>query len=321
MKKIIILALLFAMPVEALAESAQDTIDKVILSYNWKPGTEARVIFSSDQIKSRNGKRTNMKMSGESTMKTVKHKKGLLIDFTYSKIDINADEKQMEGRMKKLMEKISAISPSYIINKDGEILDVIGLEEMRQTALKEMDKWFADADPKVKAQISNMLQSMLSNAQLMAQVQQDWNRDVGQWLGAEFEAGYVYSLDYETPIPMIGNAMIPFKGEYSYIGKTACNNKDKREKCVKLNYRSNIDSEGARIFITKMFEKMGAPKGEAEKITMTIDYELELITDPTTLYPYNIKEVKTVRVPALEGQPSSEQVDIKNYNYIYKRIK
>ena len=67
------------------------------------------------------------------------------------------------------------------------------------------------------------MQRMLSKEQLLAQMQDDWNRDVGQWRDAELEKGSVYTFEISSSVPLLGNTQIPAIGQYEYLGRANCN--------------------------------------------------------------------------------------------------
>ncbi len=317
MKKGIVYLLLLASPIPVLAESNEGVLNSVTLTYNWQPGIRAKLEYEVEKTKTTRGITKRSSLTGKSTMITVKQGDGIRVDFVDTSTTVKTDDKNTQNKFQNMLKNLTAVTPSYLVDSKGEITEVVGLEELRTKMLREIDKLLEGAESKEKQKFTRLINAMLSREQISAQIMQQWNRDVGQWIGANFEEGYVYKIDYEAPIPMIGNAPIPFKGEYSYLGKTKCNDKDKGESCVKLKYQSHIDEKGASVLLVKVFEKMGISKDKAEKIKLSIDYELDVISDPFTLYPFSVREVKIVKSPAPEGKPRAEQIEISRFKYTY----
>lgn len=289
--------------------------DTTSLRYNWKPGITAKVHFKFLKTKSLNSVIQERKMEGNYILKTITHKKGLQVDFSEMNTKFNANTNQEKDKLQKFIQKLSEIAPSYIIDPKGDLIEVVGLDELKIQMQTEMQKWFEDSPPDEKQKVNQLFQRLLTEQQIMSQLQQNWNRDVGQWRNVEFEKGFVYSIDFVSPIPFLGNVQIPTKGEYEYLGRINCNPSDQNQDCVNLFYKSFLDQDATKKVITEMFKKMGAEPPESFKVK--IDYELQVITDPRTLLPRKIIETKIITAPRKGGTSPIIQTDKKEILYTY----
>jgi len=289
--------------------------DTTSLRYNWKPGITAKVHFKFLKSKSLNSVIQERKMEGIYILKTKIHKKGLQVDFSEVNTKFSANTNQEKDKFQMFIQKLSKITPSFIIDPKGDLIEVVGLEELKLQMQTEMHKWFEDSPPDEKQKVNQIFQRLLTEQQIMSQLQQNWNRDVGQWRNAEFEKGFVYSIDFVSPIPFLGNVQIPTKGEYKYLGRTNCNPSDQNQNCVILFYKSFLDQDATRKVITEMFKNMGIESPESFKLK--IDYELQIITDPKTLLPRKIIETKIITAPSPGGTSLIIQTDKKEILYTY----
>ena len=225
----------------------------------------------------------------------------------------NPDKKNIQN----FIQKLSEISPSFIVGPKGELVEVVGITQLKDGMQREINTWFADSAPEVKQQMNKLLKAVLSEQQILAQIQRGWNRDVGQWIGAEFEKGYGYDIEFSTPIPFLNNAQIPTKGQYEYLGKTKCRSSDQERKCVELNFKSFLDENATQEVIGEILKKMGA---EAQvSLQVKIDYEVQVVTEPKTLRPHKIIETKVVTAPIQGGSTSAVQTEIKEISYTYQK--
>ena len=304
----IIIGMILSTSIYAMDES-------VSLKYNWQPGMVSNVKYSFTKTKSYNGQTQKRQMVGTYVVKTSLHKDGLQLDFSDHKMEMNMDSDSQQNKLQQAIQKISQIMPSYIINKKGELIEVIGLEELKTAMEDQIREIFKNSPVEMQQKMDQLMQQILSKPQIMAQLQDEWNRDVGQWLGATFEKGYVYNIEFASPVPMLGNKSILTKGEYSYLGPSKCQDHDKDQKCVKLRFESYLDQNATTTVLNEMFGSMGVTSPEA--FDLKADYKLEIITDPISLRPYKIKATNTVSSPVQGSTESVLQVDEKNYSFTY----
>ena len=287
--------------------------DTIALNYAWKPGLKMKSDFSHENISYTNEKMLKEKIVGSSLITTKKHSTGLQVDFADNRIDIVQSDAGMDEKMKKFFSKLTELTPSYIINNEGVLADVLELDKIRTVMQDFIDDIFAEGPPEVKQQMQGFLQNMLSKEHMMAQMHKDWNRDVGQWLGAEFESGYVYSVEYQAPVPLFGNLPVLTKGEYEYTGRVPCNKQDQENSCVELHFVSFVDPESAQALAKQSYKMMNQPLPAG--FDLRIDYSLVVITEEKTLLPHYVQEITAISTSeSLDGK----KTEVTTYHYSYQ---
>jgi len=289
--------------------------DNVVLTYKWEPGIEATISYIFKHTKTRDGKNTERTISGTQKMTTSEHQDGLRLDFTVLDNEVNAENQDKQENLQKFLEKVSEISPSYIISDEGKIAYVIGLKELHEQITSELDNSFKAVDHQKVEKVREIISRMLSEEGIMAIITRSWNRDVGQWIGAEFTKGKGYKVEFLTPVPVLGNAQVKTIGEYRYLGKVNCNQEDKSKQCARLVFKSSMDEKSIKKAVIEMMKKMG--KTIPETFMLQTDYEVEIITEYETLLPHSIMENKTVTISGIKGEPPAIQTDHKEFTYVY----
>ena len=67
--------------------------------------------------------------------------------------------------MQSFIEKVSQLSPSYIINNKGELIDVIGITELQQALKTEVDNMFFGSPVELQNKNKGDLKTMTSEQQ------------------------------------------------------------------------------------------------------------------------------------------------------------
>lgn len=291
-------------------------VDKVTLTYGWKPGIYVKVEgfqrqqkFIGDQ--SRGGYQGSMSY----IMSTQAHDDGILIDYLDIQSSIESEDAAFQGWMKTYMEMLTSAMPSYIINGEGEMAGARGVPEFRQTMLDGMETLLKDAPPAQKQQVLAGVSQALSEEMLNSKLADEWNMVVGQWLGAELEDDGVYEAEFETPMPALGNQPVRTVASYEFVGRVNCDSSDKAASCAKLLFHAETDP----VSVTEMLRKM-IPEGQpVPDFKMSIVHDLELVTDPDTLLPYYVRQVKNTSSPmeTPEGMATIRQVEESEYRYLY----
>lgn len=290
--------------------------DKVKLTYGWKKGMVANVHMDSERIRRKGTASVTSRIKETYTIKTEAHKSGILINFSNAKVKVTqSGASGNQEKIQQFISKISALSPSYVIDKEGVLVDVENLDKMKKVIDDEFAKMFSDAPKEVQSKMRPLMAALTSKPQLMAQLSSEWNRDVGQWIGGELESGFVYELEFSTQMPMFGNTAIPSKGKYEYKGKVPCDAGKKDSNCVLLSYVSSIDKKAFRPVMEEFFKKIGAemPEGYSPQV----DLRVELVTEPTTLIPHSVKSEKIIKTSMIANQPGVERIERVNYVYEY----
>lgn len=291
-------------------------VDKVSLNYGWKPGIYVKV----------NGYQSQEKMLGEQSsgkmrvdmsyiMGTQAHGEGLRVDFMDVKTSIAAEEQPLQEWMKNYLEAISGSLPSYVINAQGEMVGAIGLSKFRETMVGSIASALQEAPAPQRQQIMAGLEQVFSEESLNYQLASDWGLYVGQWLGAELEDDGIYELEFETPIPALGNQVVKSIAQIEFAGRVNCDSNDQSQRCVTLLYRSQTDDVSVDELLRKIM-----PAGEpVPDMNFSVELDLELVTDPDNLLTYNIRQTKRTSSPieTANGLVTATQVEESEYKFLY----
>lgn len=293
--------------------------DTVTLNYGWVPGLYAEVDGYQTQQKSLDGQsQGNSRVDMSYVMTTQTHEVGIQVDYSEIKTSVHSDDSRMQGFMKGFMESVSGAMPSYLIGPDGEMSGVTNVPELRQEIINNLSELMKDAPEAQKQQIFASVGQLFSEENLMRQLEEEWNLYVGQWLGAELEDDGVYELEFDTPIPALGNQMVKSVAQYEFAGRVNCDNSDESQSCVRLFYRSETDS----VSVTELLRKL-VPQGQPiPDIDISVTLDMEIIADPDTLLPYYTKRVEQSASPVEtpNGTVTATQVQSSELRYRYQNV-
>ncbi len=307
---------------DKLVESQGDITQ---LSYGWHPDISAEVKYKRVETKSMTGKEDSIiTMNGAYLLRTKKHQKGLEIVFDEIHFDFyDTTGSVLNNKMQQFIQELMGISPSYIIDQEGYLIEITKFDKFQKKIKKEMLAFFDDAPEEELTKIQQFVNSIFSKEQLLMQIDNEWNRDVGQWIGAELEQGYTYEVEFTRAIPMLGNLEVPNKGSYEFLERVPCDNLDSNKACVKLSFFSAVDENATQPILEQMMRNMGVEDETTIKalsnIGMKIDYSLEIITEEKSLLPFYVKEIKKTTVPNPETGHNITKDEISEYRYKYVR--
>ena len=310
MRDTILAALLAATSQLALADSHSTTLE-----YGWHAGITSKVEYSLRKKRVQQGVERGQSMTGSYVLRTSEHPGGIRIDFSDVTNRIDGDDTGAAEHLAGLMEAVAANPPTYVVSPAGEVTGVVGLAELTARVRESVSAMLENAPAEVRTRIDGLMGQMLTERNMLAQLQQEWNRDVGQWIGAELEQGYLYELDFQAPVPMFGNVTVPTRATFEYLGRARCNERSERARCVVLVYSSSVDEQGSRAILEALFERIGAPL--PADLVFKVDHRVELLTEPDTLLPHRVQVTKASEVPVPGGNTVVSQLEVKEFSYTY----
>ncbi len=307
---VVSLCLLFsaAMMVQANDVKSKPT-DSTSLTYQWQPHQKIGVVyeFTTD---SRQNQST---IKGAYTMNTLPHAKGMEIKFTDMQNEVISEDAKFKGFMGAFLNTMLQHSPSYIINKSGELVELGNVQAYRSNVRAGLSDISQQLPAKRRSQVESMINAMTTEEQLMASISEEWGRMVGAWLDTEMEHGETYTSSHQAPIPMLGNLPVTMSSEFSLVGRVPCHAKAKANNCVKLTAYSYVGRDEGKKFIQALEQQFNM--SVSKHSTFTITTEVEIITEPNTLYPHSITERKLTSVPTPKG--IQEKSELKTYRFQY----
>ncbi len=309
-------------PVEQPVEqpAAPQGADVVHLTYDWPIGLIARAHYRLDKEREGNGGDFAYAVKGHYRIETERSSQGLQVNFSEVELGVDdggASPEGVEGYVRRLAAQAAAISPGYVVSDAGELVAVTDVADLRAALLQELEAFAADQPADVRQRIGEMLDRLLSEEQLVARIQGEWNRDVGQWLDARLERGYVYETEFDSVLPLAGNATVPTKAQYRYLGRVPCSDRDTGTRCVKLDMQSFIDPDGFRPAMERFFEQLG--RRMPEDMDVRMDYTVTVVTEPDTLIPHEVRWSKVTVASLGEGGSDTRRAERGHIAYTYLR--
>ena len=291
--------------------------DTVELQYGWYPDISIAVEYhKTELIKKSGGEKDTFNVDGNYLIRTKTHPDGLQIDFEPIYFIFNkSGHADADNKLQEFMQRLTGINPSYVINTEGSFHEIIKFDEFSKAIKNEMSDFFKDIPEQQFTKIQQLVNTAFSREQIMSQLQDEWNRDVGQWAGGKLERGYTYDIKFNRPIPILDNLQVPGIGHYEYTGRTPCNHIDKNNSCVRLNYYSQINEEATKPIMQELFKKMGIK--DKKDFSFKVDYNLEVITEEKTLFPHYVKETTSTLLPNTAQDNLLEKKVTKEFNYTY----
>lgn len=291
-------------------------VDTVEFSYAWAPGTYAKVAanVTSEKIHSGTSQGT-MIIDTSYVMSTKTHEIGLQVEFLNAEVTINSEGRELPAFMQAYMERLSEAIPSYLIDASGDLIGVTDLSAFRENLVYGMEAALEDAPPEVKDQLIGGLGAVFTEEVLNAQIADNWNMTVAQWVGAELDNDGVYELEFETPVPALDNQLVSTYAQFEFVERVNCDDLDRNESCVLLHYRSQTDDVDTR----RIMETLVGDIAEVPDYVVSVTNELELVTDPENLLPYyyRLETRSSAPVQTENGVSTFEQIDVQEYDYLY----
>ncbi len=297
--------------------------ETIKLKFAWPVNKRIKETYSVTKIDFRNGQEGEAVINGHSIYSTKKHPKGLQIDFLdskWSKEFEDDEDKAKQEKLKKFYEQASNIKPSYVISEEGTFIDVLEIDEIKQSIEKifeDISLEFPDFPEREKA--LGFLNKLYSKSYLFKRMSHEWIRDVGQWVGAELEQEAVYQGKFKQSIPILGkNVEVPIFSRVVFVGRSACHKKDQIYNCVDLRVETQVDEEGAMEIIRPILSEF-SDEELPKSINLKFTSSFQLITEPDTLLPHQAVLIKNY----FSNDPNTEiatlqKREIKKFNYSYR---
>lgn len=296
---------------------ADEQGDTVLLQYSGAAGSKAVGEVYADTIKIENGKETvEMTMEGSLKLHATEHADGTLYRQFDNNISVNTDMDQMQGFMRPIIEAYSNMEMRSVVSPEGEILTLEGLDEAISATQEALKGLAEDVPEEAKPYFDMVLNNAVSEETLLNQAKETWFHQVGMWIGAEFEKGYVYSSEYVEAVPAFGNLELQFDATYEYLGKVACNKGTEALNCVELAFNSVLHADHAKKLTEAIAEQLKLPL--PEDFIMSIEQEIFIIAEPSTLKTHRFGEIKTVSAPNDDQSGWSQKVDRMFIDYTYE---
>lgn len=310
---------LCAVPLQGQAGADPVAPDIVTLSFDWPVGMAARVTGSQHRAKGSGEAADTTRMEFSYDLRVREHPRGRRIDFEGFHMPGVTAESGLEARV---ASALGALTPSYVISLEGDLVDVTGLDEVRAMAESVLRPVL---DSVGSPALEGYVAQALSREVLMAQAAEEWTSLVAAWVGAEWELGQAYELETEQALPMLGGELVPFRYEFGVLDRVACTAGEAEARCVELIMRSWPDPTAIGEFVEKftsdlMREAAGAEAPEVVMKDLSIDNEVVLVAEPATLIPYALTITRQTRTTVEAGgvEEEASETRVQSYRYEYR---
>lgn len=293
--------------------------DIVRLRFAWPENLNFKSRFTLRETLHEGEQKTVVDSIGTGTISTNRHSEGLEIKNRNVKIStkvIGMDHSPFKKKFQKFLVGLSENDTGYIAGFSGELLEVVGLKKVEGDIKNKIDVFFQNIhDSPEKTKAFNRAMQVISNGQLLRDLEDNWNESIGQWAGGELVAGEIFEMEGEQEFPEFGMALIIAR--YLYVGKVPCNVSDLKGSCVELH----ADFEVSPAWLEEKKKKFDRDKlsGVSQKKTSQLKSSKSkflLITEPDTLLPH--KSILTKRTHHVnESGISLEHAIRLEENFIY----
>ncbi|MEM7416327.1 MAG: hypothetical protein AAF389_12565 [Gemmatimonadota bacterium] len=241
---------------------------------------------------------------------------GLRIHFENFDMPGSEDADDVESR---LMSLLGSASPDYFVSPDGELLDIGELDE----TIEIMKEFVGTLTDSIQSEaLEEYMGQAMSPEVLYAQAAEQWNALVGTWIEAVSEVGMAYELDIEQPLPMLGNALVPFTLELGTTGWLPCSEDEASNDCVELILRSFPNPELIREHVADFTQRLLSEAAGSAAPQMTfedleIENEVILIAEPEGLIPHRLTITQSSRAVVEMAGIVQEGGQIRIADFVY----
>lgn len=295
---------------------ADEVGDTVVLQFNWQAGIHSSAKVVAERVSVKNDQETiQSTMTANVISRLEAHPDGFSVFQTTDNVNIQADMGEMTQYIKPLMESVSTVDTQYIVSNTGELLDIEGLEPVIESLRETIGLMVDDSPAEIKPVLNNMATQMVNKEHMVSKAFDSWNAQVQQWIGAEFEKGYYYAVEYSEPVVAFGGLELDFTGAYEYQGKAECNETGKEQGCVVLLFTSSLLPASAAQLTDIVIQQMNLPIPDG--LEMSLDTSILLITEAETLKPHYYEKIQTTTFPNKNEAETEQRINRSSYTYTY----
>lgn len=276
-------------------DSAGET---VALAFNWPAGLSAQIDFRQRRIQRRGIGADTLDMTATYRMRVEEHPRGLLMRTEGTEpmrlSDTNADRELL---MRDLVVRLNSLVLSSIVSVDGTLLDVHGLDGMRDAVWVSLEPLMRELGP-VAPEFRRIMQDVMSDEAMLAVAKEDWNAIVGFWIDAELETGWTYESQFDAPLPMYPDRVIPYDHEFALLGRVDCDTGETfpTADCVELFLTTRPNEAALAAAISEILPPLlvdGQPVA-GPRMRLDVEHYVRLRAEPAGLLPHLVEMGSTV---------------------------
>ncbi|HSR35829.1 MAG TPA: hypothetical protein VLL73_01515 [Desulfurivibrionaceae bacterium] len=314
-----------AAPALALIQPPAPSSETIHLHFAWPAGLKGSSTYqSTKRVNSGRGEKRET-VSGTTTFTVKAAGEELIIHQQTPSITVQGSTPEQTATMQKLYDALGKVKLAFVVGQDGAYRRLDGLEELRSTLLHELELGFATTLQGMpvtdRKRVLDTLASALSTEQLETLIVAQWNREVAQWTDADLEPDVWYTLEFSSRVPMFNNADIPMSARFRTTGRVPCTAADKKISCVALEMQSHADPNAVGKQVADFVDKLAGKSLPITFENLQLTTTLRLVTDPSTLLPYEVifTETSSVTVSADGTSQETRKFEESVYRYTYDR--
>lgn len=288
--------------------------DTVHLRFGWPLGLNARVTAQKVRTRSRAGKPDTSHAQFTYQLTVHPHARGRLVRYHgWAAPGIGAFSNVAE-----LEERVSALTPSVIVDTTGAFVGIEGIDAMQRELIALLAPHSRGADT-LGPGVRELLERLRSPELLTALSEYEWNALVGTWIESDFVIGMLYESEYELPFALVPSIMIPIVQDFIAHERVPCGPEEAERRCVELESRLYHDKAAIRRALDSVMAQV-VPRDVVGGIEdYEIETEMRLIAEPATLIPHLLVVSKrvTLRTKSAQGVEEATHSDTKTTRYEY----
>ncbi len=283
--------------------------EAVTLRYQWPDELRARVKTVSVKSQSLGPQSRTQDLSATYTMRTTTEERGKAVrftDFQVDRTDISAADRELE--------KILAFRPGFLLDADGKLIEVLGLEVLR-TLLGPLQQRLTTAQEAERQGLQSLAQTVTSEGYIKSRAGTEWGNIIGLWHGKTMRMGETDTQTSESVATGVSDAPITTETRISAARIETCP-RSGANGCVRLRLTQEPDGDALRrALVPKLGQLLGVDdwgtSGPPDLQSVSATSQLIVDTEPGTLVPHR---VETLRVMTLDLARPSGALQVRDSN-------
>lgn len=293
-----------------VASRAADEATPVTLHFAWPDGMRARVRTTS--VKSQNlGQMSRLQdLVATYTMTATRGEKGTSVAFNDFQI-----ERAEASEGDRAVERLLAYRPGFVVDAEGRLTEVIGLDTLGELLLPLQQKMSAADSEQESQELQAVAQAVTSEGYLKARAGAEWSNLIGTWLNRTLVPGNPEIKTEESGMSGLVESPVSTEVQVSIARIDSCFRGQARD-CVRLRLtREPREDELRQALLPNLGKMLGiedwGPGGTPDLRNVVATAQLIVDTEPDTLVPHR---VEALRVFSLEMVRTDGTLEIRDSN-------
>ncbi len=293
---------------------AASAADSVVFRFAWPIGIEAQVQYT--HIIDRQGdtdQPTHIEIEGEYAMHVHEHDLGILIEhldpvsvrYRSSPTLPPTDQRRI------LYSTMGVPIADWVVSKEGAFVQIQGLQALTAAVADAVQKQAPLAD------VDMVIGQLANQDQLFNTAQERWRNMVTDWIGAALREGEIGGGQGSEANPVIPDLQVAYVYEFKLNGMEAC--AAPGGTCARVEISQFYDPVALNKTMNDALTQMGMAGISFDGLAQ--ESRVILLTDPTTLLPYQMDMAKGVQgIVKINGESRAfRRSDEISTDYVYTK--